>query len=226
MTPVEYVIPLDAKIWEMMPWDTASSFQAFDTFYLLCEIPRSDKQAYRNYMMTKGRTSTDVSNTWRIWSRGKKIERHEREYYEVPQYYRYKVNPDHPDYHLVQPVPTWEQRAEAYDAWQNRIKNLAIQEQIAADAKQIVKDAQAVTRIGIEKVRQAIQSYQVGDESLETLTRSFLRLLEAAQMTYKVFPDGEAAEPETKEAQRENTLTAFERIDALTELFKNIKPNG
>jgi hypothetical protein len=86
-------------LWERQPWDSASSFAAFQVWLLQAERPRSLDAAYRVHVGRESYASGTplrASNAWRRWYQGRdpKGERRLRN---------------------GRPVPTWSDRAQAYD---------------------------------------------------------------------------------------------------------------
>jgi hypothetical protein len=89
----------DRPLWERQPWDTAASFAAFQLWLLQGERPRSLDAAYRTQVGREcyaSGTPLRASDAWRRWYQGRDPTGARRQ-------------------HNGRPVPTWSDRAQAYD---------------------------------------------------------------------------------------------------------------
>jgi hypothetical protein len=89
----------DRPLWERQPWDTAASFAAFQRWLLQDERPRSLDAAYRAHVGRESYASGTplrASDAWRRWYQGRDANGARRQY-------------------QSRPVPTWSDRAQAYD---------------------------------------------------------------------------------------------------------------
>jgi hypothetical protein len=86
-------------LWERQPWDSTASFAAFQLWLLQAERPRSLDAAYRVHVGRESYangTLLRASNAWRRWYQGRDPKGERR-------------------LHAGRPVPTWSDRAQAYD---------------------------------------------------------------------------------------------------------------
>lgn len=125
-----------AELWEEQPWDTPASFARFRAYYLPQPPPRSALEAYRRYQgAEKGRNwgGKSLPGRWEQWVRG-----HDRN---------------------NQPIPGaagWQERAEAYDAHQQRLVEAQRQQELLDRMRQYDEAAMKVVERGIRTVERML----------------------------------------------------------------------
>lgn len=103
-------------VWERQPYDSSASYARFRDYYLVQKPPRSLNAAYRAYYAARRGLSPDddrvlsrrASGRWQYWANGL-------------DYDGQRILDERGE-----PVPTWRERADAYDDWvaaQDRIQN-------------------------------------------------------------------------------------------------------
>jgi hypothetical protein len=104
--------------------------------------------------------------------------------------YQYIVEETHQEYGKVYPVPTWNQRARAWDANLLKTRNQQIRQSLIDDATVVARTTREAIKMLLRGQFLAIQQYTpTGKESLSELTRSMTNLLDMVREVYGVFPD-------------------------------------
>ena len=163
------------RIWEQMPWDTSKSYQMFLAYYLVQDPPRSVNEAFRRanpVKVAQGEQDTrEAPSNWRRWSMGKDKSYRDLKYI--------LVKDDGVEYEL--PVPSWAERAEAYDKWRFA-EALRSQEQ---RVEQLRAKAQQTVEGAFTKIAQAWANYSPSrQERLIDLVRAQSRLLQDMQAVF------------------------------------------
>lgn len=206
----------DMQIWERMPWDTAKSYRMFLTYYFPQSPPRSINKAYRDATPLRRKPPVDnrvAPSNWRRWAQGRGKGDKRLQYRLLHEDGREEVLP----------VPSWQQRAEAWDR--------GLVDRALAEAEKVRTDQldemRKMLRLAFFKTFSAWNSYTPGGESLGTLTASTSRLFADLQAVYGDLlpdPDAKAAESENEpDINPENALTDMDRVDAIARILDKVR---
>lgn len=104
----------EERIWEKQEYESEHAYSAFSNYFL--QLPAANRtvtEAWRNYLRVNGRKNdrAPASSTWKRWSRGETVKDGKT----------LKLN-----------VPTWHERANAYDEYENK-KHFSFMEEARLD---------------------------------------------------------------------------------------------
>lgn len=126
-----------AELWEEQPWDTPASFARFRAYYLPQPPPRSALEAYRRYKEARKRrergTTKTLPGSWQNWFQGRDRQGN--------------------------PIPGaigWQERADAYDAHQQRLVEAQRQQELLDRMRQYDEAAMKVVERGIRTVERML----------------------------------------------------------------------
>lgn len=212
------LITPDAKIWEKMAWDTPQSYQFFFLYYLAQKGKRSLAQAYRDAYpkkalaaQKKGKT-IDAPSNWYRWSNG-------RDAKDRQKFYRLRHENGVED---VLPVPTWSQRADAWD----RHLYAEMLEKAAEEEAQMIKDMRKMVRVAFVKNFEAWHLYSPsGQEKITELSTTTRNLTAVMQAVFGIFKDEEesAGDDEIEKERPEATLTDMQRVQEIARILDKVK---
>jgi hypothetical protein len=196
----------DIKVWEEQPWDTRKSYDCFFLYYFPQPTPRNVSKAYRD-ANPKGlkRDNRQAPSNWRRWAAGQDGKGDKKYYRMVGQSGDISVLP----------VPTWEQRAAAWDE-HLRQREIKKAEQARSD---LIKRVQTTTKVALENTILAWGKYKPsGQESLSELISSTRQLATTIDMVHQGLFTGD--EPiDADQVAVEDTVSDIDRVEAIGEMI-------
>jgi len=204
------------KVWEKQSWDTQTSYNYFLLYYLPQKSgTRTVAQAYREaypQKANKKRGSLDAPNNWYRWASGKDSKGRQK-------FYRLK----HPSGKIdVLPVPTWEQRA---GAWDSQIYADAL-EKAAEEEAQMISDMRKMVRVAFIKTFDAWHKFNPsGQEKITELSNTTRNLTAVMQDVFGIFTDEEdEKDSETTAVDDKNVaLTDMQRVNEIARILDKVR---
>lgn len=206
----------EVRVWEQMPWDTDTSYMYFVTYYFPQQPPRNLNRAYREAkplkQKPKGGDFRSAPSGWRRWSHGRNSKDKRKKYTIVYNDGREETLP----------VPTWEERARAWDQFVYRQK---VKELEQTKAKQL-EQMEQMLRVAFIKLFQAWNQYTPQGENVGTLTVATQRLLQEMDAVFGgIRPDPDASQPadDLLPDEEGSDLTDLDRVDAIASLLDKVR---
>lgn len=202
-----------APIWEKQEFDTPKSYQMFLSYYFPQEQPRSVNEAYRAHKpltqaqlkKSGGIDNRAAPSNWRRWAQGKDPRGREKIYQELQ---------DDGEY-IVKRVPTWAERAEAWDL---HLASIIIEAQ-RVDEQQMANDTRALLKVALGKIKMAWDSYKpTGNERLPELATATSKVVQDLGVVFDLW----AAVGDDEGAVRsvaDDGVTDGERVDKITDIL-------
>jgi hypothetical protein len=198
----------------MQKFDTPKSYDGFFLYYFPQKPPRSVSRAYRmaNPILGKPQGKPDnrqAPSNWRRWAMGQNA-KGERKYYRL-------VEPEGSI--KILPIPTWENRA---TAWDESIRRSLFEKKLKED-EELLNDMKTTVKGAWGRLIQAWHQYSpTGSESLAELSRASYSLSRTIELVHfgKMAGehDEEPEDPETETGTPE--LTDIDRVEAIGDLVQ------
>lgn len=207
-----HTIRSDENIWERMPWDSAAGYTYFSLYYF--PQPAGKRSLIKAYETKTGKKVTKAPANWGRYYRGQ-TGRGAIQYYQVFDVVTGELSPP-------RVVPTWKERAEAFDAHIFAESRRRIREMYDKDVEEILKASRAGVKALIGKVVANIAQHNpTGDESIGTLSASLLRAIEAANAVYglEMSAGNPPRDMDGADSVAGNDITLADRVEAIAKIL-------
>jgi hypothetical protein len=198
-----YLLPDGFNVWERCPWDTGRAYDCFLLYYFPQKPKRNLNKAYRDATPNgKPKSAPDMRtapSNWRRWAGGRDTQ---------DRQLTYQISLDDGGISKVFPVPTWEQRAAAWDS--HKAKQAF--DNWGKERDEIAETAQKIAKTAMQKLETAWASYAPGPgESLRDLAAVSRELVGVVEKVFGLFGDDE--KDALTEKDFEDKITDIERVN-------------
>lgn len=145
----------EINIWEQQPWETATAYDRFYTYYLTQQVPRSVERAYATWRQASGKPaakSRAAPGSWRSMSTGSDNRTGKRIEGRLP----------------------WRVRAEAYDAYLREIADAAYKQKHIEEREKLVERLAKMGNKGLDVIDKALVNFDNRIENDADVTLSQL----------------------------------------------------